>query len=295
MGIETEPIWAAGAVPVRGEAKDYEVMLIHRPSYDDWTLPKGKPKTQEFLTSTAVREVAEETGVTIRLGAPLASTRYPVGQSMKFTHWWVGVPVKSRKHKPNSEVDQAVWMSAKKARKILSYADEREVLEEALFLPPTTPLILLRHAKAVRRFEWRKADSLRPLAKKGQAQLPYLSQILQPFGVRTLVSSSALRCVQTLEKYAQDHQLSVTATDALSEETATDREATAYISRLASQVATTQVPAVACGHAPLLAAMMASVGVPVRPLSTASCVVVHLDTQGTTIRSEWHDTLRTKR
>jgi 8-oxo-dGTP diphosphatase len=94
-------------------------MIIHRPAYDDWTLPKGKAKDQEFLTATAVREVEEETGATIRLGAPLAPTRYVLGPTMKFTHWWVGQVLTTKKHQPNSEVDQATWMSPKKAMKML--------------------------------------------------------------------------------------------------------------------------------------------------------------------------------
>jgi len=294
VSISPAPIWAAGGVPLRGTGKDREVLLIHRPAYDDWTLPKGKAKTNEFLTTTAVREVEEETSVAIRLGSTLTPTRYVLGQTMKFTSWWVGVPLTMKKHKGNSEVDQIQWMSPKKATKMLSYADEREVLAEALALPHTTPVIILRHGKAAKRELWKKADKLRPLSAKGRAQLPYLSQILGPFGVTKLHSSSALRCVSTLEPYGQSRGLEIISTEALSEN-ATELEAEAYMARLVAKISQSGEPVVACGHRPLIPAMMGAVDIPVRPLGTASCVIAHVDDQGTTIRSEWHDTLRTKR
>ena len=73
------PIRAAGALVWREKGKHLEVLLIHRPSYDDWSFPKGKVKERESLRTCAVREVAEETGVTITLGQPLPTTRYTVG------------------------------------------------------------------------------------------------------------------------------------------------------------------------------------------------------------------------
>ena len=69
------------------------VLLVHRPKYDDWSFPKGKLDRGERAASAAVREVLEETGVQVRLGAPLASQRYPVRGGMKTVCYWVGRPV----------------------------------------------------------------------------------------------------------------------------------------------------------------------------------------------------------
>ena len=295
MSITTlAPIWAAGAVPLRGPQDSREVLLVHRPAYDDWTLPKGKAKGSELLTSTAVREVAEEASVKVRLGTPLTPIRYPVGSSMKIISWWIGVTLSSKKHSATDEVDQVKWMTPEKALQTLTYADEREVLTEAISLPDTTPLIILRHAKAINRTKWKKADHLRPLSQKGRTQLPYLSQILKPFGVTRFVSSTSIRCVQTLDKYAEAHGFHVKTTDALREDKATEREAESYISRLATKVGGSGQPTVVCGHRPLIPSMLAPLHVQARPLATAACVIVHLDKQGVPVSTEWHDTLRVK-
>ena len=294
MSNGTVPIWAAGAVPLRGVDDEREVLLVHRPAYDDWTLPKGKARSRELLPSAAVREVAEEASAKIRLGAPLTPIRYPISQHMKIISWWVGVTLSSKKHSANAEVDRAKWMKPSKALDTLTYADEREILTESLALPPTTPLIILRHAKAKSRDGWKKADHLRTLNSQGRAQLPYVSQILAPFGVTKLVSSSATRCVDTLQEYATAKKLKITTTDGLTEEKATDRETGAYMQRLALKVGTSGKPTVVCGHRPVIPTMLTALGVQVRPLSTASCVIVHLDNLGQVVSTEWHDTLRVK-
>ncbi len=288
------PVWAAGAVPLRGSGKKREVMIVHRPAYDDWTLPKGKPRAGELLPATAVREVGEETGVSVRLGAPLTPIRYPMAQVMKIVSWWVGTTVTSATHKPDAEVDRAEWHSLKAASKTLTYADERQILAEAADLPATTPLVILRHAKAVRRDAWKKADRLRPLSGRGREQLRYVAQILRPFGVTQLISSTATRCVQTLTPYAKARQSTIVTTAGLAEDTAQDREVEAYMARLARQCGQSGAATVVCGHRPVLPAMLAGVGLPYHPMATAACVIAHLDGDGQVVRAEWHDTLRAK-
>ena len=71
---------AAGGIVWRKAQTGVEVLLIHRPSYDDWTFPKGKTDPGESLQTTAVREIAEETGLRVRLGHPLGELSYPVGE-----------------------------------------------------------------------------------------------------------------------------------------------------------------------------------------------------------------------
>ena len=269
-------------------------MIVHRPAYDDWSLPKGKAHLHELLPATAVREVGEETGVHVRLTAGLTPLRYPVAQTMKLVSWWVGIPISSTEHRPNAEVDQATWMSVDKALKVLTYSDEREVLAEAVGLPRTTPLIIIRHAKAKSRETWIKPDPLRPLSRKGKQQLSYISQILDSFGVANLSSSSSTRCVQTLQRYAKSIRASVATTPCLTEEESSEKKVNSYMSDLAHVVGSSRIPTAVCSHRPVLPLMFSALSLPDHELATGSCVIAHLDGSGKVVRTEWHDTLRVK-
>lgn len=79
---------AAGALVWRERGRKLQVLLVHRPRYNDWSWPKGKPESGEPLVATAVREVSEETGKRIVLGQPLGCVRYRVGGRPKETHYW---------------------------------------------------------------------------------------------------------------------------------------------------------------------------------------------------------------
>ncbi|MDR1265520.1 MAG: NUDIX domain-containing protein [Propionibacteriaceae bacterium] len=194
------PIWAAGAVAWRSsDGRPAETVLVHRPAYDDWTLPKGKAEDDECLPATAVREVWEETGLRVRLGPPLRPLRYFVGHRLKLVAWWQGVILSQRERTAAAaEIDQAIWLSADQAVGRLTHADERALLEESRRLAATTPLLLIRHAQAVKRHRWSGADRDRPLTEEGRSQLLLLGQILSAYGVVDLVTSPARRCRASL-------------------------------------------------------------------------------------------------
>ena len=105
---------AAGAVVTRKGPAGREVLLVHRPKYDDWSFPKGKQDPGEHVTATAVREVLEETGVEIRLGRPLRPQLYAVsGGRAKTVHYWVGHVVGDddvSSYQVNDEVDDLGWL-----------------------------------------------------------------------------------------------------------------------------------------------------------------------------------------
>jgi 8-oxo-dGTP pyrophosphatase MutT (NUDIX family) len=117
-------------VPVVGDLADggVEVLLIHRPKYDDWTLPKGKLDPGETHEDAAVREVAEETGLRCVLDAELPSTRYAdrYGRS-KLVRYWV-MDLEGGRFTPNDEVDEIRWLPLEEAAPLLSYDRDREVL-----------------------------------------------------------------------------------------------------------------------------------------------------------------------
>ncbi len=117
--MDEPEILAAGAVVSR---KGPQVLLIHRPKYDDWSFPKGKLDPGEHAVTAAVREVAEETGVDVRLGPPLSDQRYLVGNGTvrpKRVHYWAGRVVGDddvSTYRPNDEIDDVGWFDLDKAR-----------------------------------------------------------------------------------------------------------------------------------------------------------------------------------
>ncbi len=106
-----------------------DVVLVHRPAYDDWSLPKGKAERDESDEDTAVREVREETGLAVELGAELPSTRYLDRYAKpKVVRYWVMKPV-SGDLKGSNEVDAARWLPFDRARQMLSYERDQPVLD----------------------------------------------------------------------------------------------------------------------------------------------------------------------
>ena len=187
---------AAGAVVLRRpKGRGLQVLLIHRPSYNDWSLPKGKLDPDEYLAGAAVRETMEETAVIVRLRHPVDRIQYPIPSGTKRVAYWLGTAIDQRRFKPNSEVDRRVWLSIPSALKRMTYADERALLEQAVTLPDTTPLLIVRHGKAMERKHWSGKDQLRQLSTRGRRQSKLLIPLLDAYGVAELDSSASTRCM----------------------------------------------------------------------------------------------------
>ena len=206
---ESRLIRAAGAVAWRpGPDGRPEILLVHRRKYDDWSLPKGKVEPGEPLPVTAVREVLEEGGAHLALGRRLASVRYNVGGRPKRVHYWSAMVASlDDRAVPNDEVDQIEWVDADRAVDRVSYRHDHGVLADFARLPAqTVPVILLRHAKAVAKSHWKRADDRRPLDDSGRADAKSLAELLACFGPRArLITSPAVRCVETLRPFAELH------------------------------------------------------------------------------------------
>ncbi|HEX2297305.1 MAG TPA: NUDIX hydrolase [Pseudonocardiaceae bacterium] len=212
---------AAGAVlwrrPDPGRPDTVEVAVVHRPHYQDWSWPKGKPVKGEALPATAVREVAEETGHTAVLGPRLGNTHYPVAAGMKIAHYWAAHSTGGR-FEPSDEVDELRWLPPAEAAELLSYPHDRTLLDRLdLATSGTGTVLLVRHAKAGKREEWDGADELRPLTAAGQRQAEALRAVLPLFGVQRVYSPSLLRCRQTVEGLAADLGVPVIEEPLLSE------------------------------------------------------------------------------
>jgi len=282
---------AAGAVLLRGKGSKREVALVHRPAYNDWSLPKGKPNKDELAPATAVREVEEETGIRIRLGPALQDVRYRIPKGPKVVRFWVGYELESRERTPDQEIDDVVWLKLAAARKRMTYADERVVLDQAVALPDTTPYLIVRHTRAMPRSEWDGEDRLRPLDRRGRKQALRLIGLLDAFGVRQLTSSSSERCLQTLAPFARSAGLPVKPASLLSEEVGEDHLAGVerYVRKQAVKAARTRVPSAVCGHRPVLPAMLAGLHIPARPMPVGCALVVHVDGDGHVVAHEFHD------
>ena len=196
---------AAGAVVWRrSPSGDVEVALVHRPRYDDWSLPKGKPHSGEALPLTAVREVGEETGHTIVLSARLGRTRYLVRWGQKVAHYWAASPT-GGSFRPSEEVDELRWLPVAEAADLLTHRHDRTLLaglDGATAI--TNTVLLVRHGEAGERAEWHGDDDLRPLTMAGQQQAETLRALLPLFGATRVYSAPPVRCRQSVEGLAAD-------------------------------------------------------------------------------------------
>ena len=209
---EVAEILAAGAVlwrwPDRSVKVEVEVALVHRPRYDDWSLPKGKLEPGESIWAAAVREVAEETGCPAFLGRHLGQLRYPVSHPVpatKVVEYFAARVAGPGEFRPSNEVDALRWLPVADADGLLSYDGDREILRSFGALPADlTTLPLVRHAKAGDRSSWDGPDDLRPLTPSGYKQAAALHALLPLFGVDRVHSAPFVRCVQTVQGIADD-------------------------------------------------------------------------------------------
>jgi 8-oxo-dGTP diphosphatase len=126
---------ASGGVVSRTRAGETEVLLVHRPKYDDWSLPKGKRDPAETDEQCAVREVEEETGLRCRLGRELLPTLYPDARGRaKLVRYWAMSVVSERPFVPDDEIDELSWVSADDLAAVLSYERDVEVVRSLLGL-----------------------------------------------------------------------------------------------------------------------------------------------------------------
>jgi len=121
-------IQAAGGLVWRQSARGPEVVLVHRPRYDDWSFPKGKMEAGESWTETALREVEEETGLDVELDDFAGSFSYLVRQRVKVVLFWNMQTRPGSSFTANEEVDQLKWLLVDQALELLNYVPEQDLL-----------------------------------------------------------------------------------------------------------------------------------------------------------------------
>jgi len=254
------PVLAAGAVCWRMVDGKARVLLVHRPGHTDVSLPKGKLDPGETLPQTAVREIAEETGLAVSLGAPLGTVEYtlPSGREKVVYYWSAEVSAHALEiaaFTPNSEISSVEWVSLDKARKKLSYAHDIEVIDRfatrlAEGRARTFAIIALRHGKAVAPSSWDGPDATRPLLQRGSEQALSVAPAIAAYAPVKLVSSTAVRCVSTIAPLAGFVSLPVKETAKISQDAYED--GTAAVAAVVAKRLGKRVTAVLCSHGPVL-------------------------------------------
>jgi 8-oxo-dGTP diphosphatase len=261
------------------------VALVHRPKYDDWSFPKGKLIPGEHVLLAAVREVAEETALQVKLGRRVSTVRYAVGAAPKRVDYWVATVAGSmHAFEPNEEIDDVSWVAANAATTQLSYQRDVETLAEFRAGPrETVPLILIRHASAGSKSDWPNSDVSRPLDSRGASEALAAAELLRCFGSCRVVSAPAERCVATVRPYAASIGAVIEVEAAFDVGTAgpdgaNGRDGADAIARLAAD----SRPVIICGHREnmpaLLDAACAALGAQPptgKPLRKAEFAVLH--------------------
>ena len=261
-------ILAAGAVIWRPTPHGIEVLLVERTKHQDMTVPKGKLDPGETLPECAVREMLEETGIAIHLGAYLGPIDYtlPNGQPKSVHYWHTEADpraVAASEVAPSGEIKALHWLPLTQAKHACTYSLDVEILERfeanrrgsAL---DTTAIIALRHGKAAAP-DWDAVDAQRELTERGRRQARSIAPGLAAFGVQRILTSTATRCQQTVaplaklvgDKPRDTKQLSQDAFDGLTEP----------VRRKVAKAIEKGRPTVFCSHAPVIPAIVAAVAI----------------------------------
>ena len=251
---------AAGVVCWRMTGGKARVLLVHRANRGDISLPKGKLEPRESLPEAAVRETLEETGLAVTLGAPLGETEYPLPTGRdKIVHYWAAeateAALAASNFVPSFEVTSTEWVTLKAARAMLSYERDKELIDRFAARVEndtfrTFAVVALRHGKAVPASSWNGPDSTRPLEHAGIEEARAAARAIAAYRPTKLISSTAARCISTIEPLATMLGLDVKATAAISQDA--HEYGVANVHRVISKRVAKRDTAVLCSHGPVL-------------------------------------------
>jgi 8-oxo-dGTP diphosphatase len=219
-----------------------------------------------------VREILEETGLKIKLGAKLPTAEYkvPSGEKKEVHYWAARVSDKAMSEstfKPSEEVAKVDWVSPEKAHELLTYKFDNAVLDALLELHKkkllrTFPVIVLRHAKATPRSDWHEGkvvdDGNRPLLPEGKKQAKEIIPLLRAFAPKRVVTSPWVRCFNTVQPYANKYRLPVIERSQLSE--LGNKKGPRRTKNVVNDVIEEGKSAVICSHRPALPTILESLG-----------------------------------
>jgi 8-oxo-dGTP diphosphatase len=267
---------AAGCVVWRPADNEPEILLVHRPRYDDWSFPKGKLDPGEGLVEAAVREVREETGLAAPLGPRLPDQHYTIdnGQQKTVAYWAARAPADAdiSQYRRNAEIDDLAWVPMSAAPGVLTHVRDAEIVDGfAVSGFDSDPLLVVRHGQARSRKGWHKDDSERPLRSQGKRQAQRLVPVLRAYGVAYVLSSDSARCVDTVLPYVNTASVGIRLHSAFSQDNTNSRK----ISREVAVAMGSGERIAVCSHRPVLPLIFEAIGVEPVALEPAGVVVVH--------------------
>lgn len=267
-------VLAAGTLTWRVRGRKLEVLLVHRPRYDDWSWPKGKLEEGETLVECAAREAAEETGVPVALGQPLPTVRHRLKDGrVKVTRYWAAQALDDAAQsltcrddvRPagQDEIDDVRWVEVGKAAKMLTYPHDRDPLgalvdqwkDERL---RTWTMVVLRHARARKRSAWPGEEATRPLTTVGQLQSENLVPLLAAFGIEEIMTSPWERCAATVRPYLEASGIGAELRPELTE-AAHERRSKPVRNLVRRELTTRDLPVAICTHRPVLPTVVAEI------------------------------------
>jgi 8-oxo-dGTP diphosphatase len=296
-------ILAAGAVCWRIVGGKVRILLVHRAQRKDISLPKGKVDPGELLPQTAVREIAEETGLTVGLGAPLGEVRYkiPSGRDKIVYYWSAEVDahaLETARFRPNDEIASLEWVSLSKARTRLTYPHDVDIVNAfaerwSEGRARTFAVIVVRHGKAVPAEAWDGPDSTRPLLLRGTSQANVIAASIAAYLPEKILTSNAVRCVATIAPLAALTAIKPKEDAGLSQDAFATDEAT--VARILAKRMKSRKSAVLCTHGPVIPEIIRELATltntpyssdvaSMAALATGEFSVLHVSTQHPTSR-----------
>jgi 8-oxo-dGTP diphosphatase len=191
------------------DSSQVEIAVVHRPKYDDWSLPKGKVDAGEQMVVAARREVVEETGLIVTCGRVVGDQRYTVAAGPKYVRYWAMHDVEGT-FEANDEVDVLRWLPLEEAVACVDYPHDRGLLNAFAALPPaTTTVLVVRHGRAGSKKHWKADDLLRPLDERGAVSAQRLVDVASCFRPERVLAAEPVRCLQTVQPAASALHLPV--------------------------------------------------------------------------------------
>ena len=241
---------AAGGVLWRRSEDQVQVALVHRPKYDDWSLPKGKLDPGEPAVVGGLREVQEETGFRVLPGRTLGVSRYRVlsdgREADKLVQWWA-MRVVDGAFAPTDEIDALRWLPLPTAlARVRGGHDDGPLQRFAEHPAESSTVLLVRHGSAGDRESWRGRDQDRPLDPTGEEQARALVDVLAAYAPSRVLTAPPERCAQTVAPLAARLGLALEHAPSAAEDE--NRDGPGALLKLLDGVASSEAAAVVCSQ-----------------------------------------------